>query len=153
MARNRVGRPCSICMDDRLAAINMEIVQRTHGFRVISSRYGVSYAALQRHAATHLRETIRTSKELRAMLDAQALTARLLELDEAVTRILRRAEHSGDDRLALLAIREGRADVESFARIGVVAEVERRLHLLEQGGTSEVDSEDEEEAAYDAAAL
>jgi hypothetical protein len=77
------------------------------------------------------------------MLDAQALAARLLELDEAVNRVLRRGESAGDDRLVLLAVKEGRADVESFAKIGVVSDLEKRLAALENGDKAEEEAHEQ----------
>lgn len=67
------------------------------------------------------------------MLDSQALQAKLLALDEAVLRVLQRAEASGDDRLMLLAVREGRGDVETLAKLGPLGAIEARLAALEQG--------------------
>ncbi len=69
------------------------------------------------------------------MSDTEALVAKLEELDTAVRRVLRRGESAGDDRLVLLAVREGRANVDVLARIGVVGELERRGQVLaeEQG--------------------
>lgn len=65
------------------------------------------------------------------MMDSEALVAKLLELDAAVRRVLARGEASGDDRLVLMAVREGRGDVETLARLGALNDIEERIAALE----------------------
>jgi hypothetical protein len=71
------------------------------------------------------------SKELGAMLSAEALTAKLLERDAAVERVLERGEVAGDDRLVLMAVRESRGNIEAYSRIGIHSDLEKRLEALE----------------------
>lgn len=66
------------------------------------------------------------------MMDSDALAAKLLELDAAVRRVLARGEQRGDDRLVLMAVREGRGDVETLARLGTLSDLEERVAALEQ---------------------
>jgi hypothetical protein len=74
-----MARLCSICTHRSVDAINAAIIEHEHGYRAIARQYHVSRASLQRHALSHLRETIQYSKELTQMLSAKSLLARLSE--------------------------------------------------------------------------
>lgn len=65
------------------------------------------------------------------MMDVEALTAKMLELDAAVRRVLARGEQAGNDRLVLLAVKEGRGDVETLAKLGPLSNLEQRIAELE----------------------
>jgi hypothetical protein len=74
------------------------------------------------------------------MLSADNLLAKLGELDEATREILAEARETGNARTALAAIRESRANIESFAHIGPLSDLEERLRTLEEGGNHDADN-------------
>jgi hypothetical protein len=88
-------------------------------------------AAVRSHAQNHLHRTIAQSEELRDMLSAENLLAKLGELDKETREILDEALRQGKLLTALSAIRESRNNIEAFSRIGPMADVEARLRALE----------------------
>lgn len=130
-------RLCSVCAHPARTQIDEDLLAHQVSYRVIAHRYGVHWDALQRHEHTHLGQSFRQSQEAQALMQTERLISRLMDLEAAVDRVLERSEQLGDDRLALLAVKEGRANVDVLARIGVMADLERRVTLLEQPTASD----------------
>lgn len=126
-----MSRHCLVCSSDSRAAIDAALIDPHCSFRAIASQFGVTTMSLQRHRNHHLVEAVRQNQELYAMLTATNLLARLSSLDETTMELLAEARQAGDLRTALAAIRESRGNVESYARIGILGEVEERLARLE----------------------
>ncbi len=127
-----MARLCSICSNRMVDSINLEIVEHAHGFRAIARQYGVTRAALQRHANAHLRDMIHQSKELTAMLRSRTLLARLDELDRHTDALLARALAGDDLRGALAAIREARELVLAYAKVSPIQRTETFAWELER---------------------
>ena len=83
------------------------------------------------------------------MLDAEALAAKLEALDAYVARVLTRGEASGDDRLVLMGVREGRSNVESLYHIASLSEVENRLQALEHPHQDHQDTKEQDDGPDD----
>ena len=136
-------RLCSVCAHPARAQIDEDLLAHEASYRVLAHRYGVHWDALQRHEHAHLGQSFRQSQEAQTLMHAERLITRLMGLEAAVDRVLARSEQVGDDRLALLAIKEGRANVDVLARIGVMADLERRVALLEAPAASDRDEADD----------
>jgi hypothetical protein len=126
-----VARLCTICTHARRDTIDAALLVHSEGYRNIAEQYGVDYVSLWRHAHTHLAEQIRESKALSEMLSADNLLAKLGELDRETREMLTEARTAGKINVALSAVRESRGNIEAFARIGPMSEVEQRLRALE----------------------
>jgi transposase-like protein len=125
-------RNCTVCAHPQVGEINAALFNPRLSLRRIAKRYGVHDSSLFRHNANCVAGLVRQHKELRAMLSSEELAARLLERDAAVERVLKRGELAGDDRLVLMAVREGRGNIEVYSRIGPLADIEERLTALEE---------------------
>ncbi len=143
-----MGRYCIACFHPERAAIDAALVEHTAGYARLAARYGPSYGGIRRHERDHLAHAFRDAQELHAMVNTETLVAKLEDLEGAVRRVLQRGESGGDDRLVLLAVKEGRANVETLARLGALSEVEARLVALEQARTSYDDAEGDGSHAY-----
>lgn len=60
------------------------------------------------------------------MLDAQSLAARMAELEGHVDDVLASSKRAQDDRTRLMAVGEGRRNVESLLRLAVLAHAEQQ---------------------------
>ena len=137
-----MSRLCTICTHPRRLEIDLALVMHSGGYRNIGKRFGVGYQAVYQHDHNHLANSLYLSQGLTAMLSADNLLAKLSDLDQRTLKLLDTAETSGDIRTALSAIRESRGNIEAFARLGPMSELEQRLNTLEQslsGATTPVD--------------
>ena len=130
-------RLCSVCAHPARTQIDEDLLAHQASYRVIAHRYALHWDALQRHEHAHLGQSFRQSQEAQALMQTERLISRLMDLEAAVDRVLARSEQLGDDRLALLAVKEARANVDVLVRIGVMADLERRVALLEQPAASD----------------
>jgi len=144
-----VGRLCTICSHPERQAIDAALLVHEAGYRNIARRFSVDYTVLFRHAQTHLREQIRESKALSEQLRADNLLAKLAALDERTLQALDTAEQQGDLRMVFTGVVVSRGNIEAFARLGPMSEVEQRLRALEmakaqqEGGSDGVEQEAE----------
>jgi hypothetical protein len=127
-----MGRLRSICSHPQRKAVDLALMQHVVGYRLLAARFGLAYSSLRRHEANHLRLSWELSKGLGAMLSANNLLEKLAELDTETREMLIEARTAGDIRTALVAVRESRSNIESFAHIGPLSDVEQRLAALEQ---------------------
>ncbi len=67
------------------------------------------------------------------MLSADNLLENLSALDRETLDLLARAKQQGDIRAALGAVRESRGNIEAYAKIGPLGDIEQRLKALEEG--------------------
>ncbi len=138
-----MARTCIACQHPQRAEIDAALLAHRESYLAIAGHFGLAKSSLQRHEAHHLGETLRSSREARTLMDAASLVAEMNRLHRHAWHVLRRAEDSGDDRLALAAIREARGDVETLAKLGPLGDIERRLLALEQGGKDGHDNADD----------
>lgn len=118
---------CKCCAHPERDELDALLLTPEGSFRNVAQRFGVSLTSVFRHAHTHLPLTIAASRELSAMVSAEHLIARLIELDERADDVYDVARAVGDLRACVLAIREAHSIVESYSRLGALSELEQRL--------------------------
>ena len=111
------GRKCSACLHPRLAELNREIV-RGSALNAVSRRFGLSQSAVHRHAKNHLSDETRKEllidfkRERAAAIDKEVnqdrvdISSGLQRIIREIECILNRSKESGDDQLALSALRD-----------------------------------------------
>ncbi len=115
-----MGRVCSLCRRSDRTEIDDALLAGAAPLWRIAAAYDTSESALRRHEKRCLRERLEAAK----MLDAEALARRMAQLDNHVDAVLEAAGR--DRRLALLAVAEGRRNVDTLMRLLVVHAAERR---------------------------
>jgi len=98
---------CSICSREDREQVDLAIVSREPQ-RAIASRFGVSRAAVQRHALRHVSPAIASLQAERVEQGATSLLNRVEALILRTERLLSAAEQSGAVTTALSAVREQR---------------------------------------------
>ncbi len=117
-----MGRLCSVCIHRRRREIDAALIEHAVSYRSIALGFGLTEFAVKRHERAHLRERLEEAK----MLDAQALAARMAELDGYVDRVLTRGEAAADDRVVLLGVAEARRNADSLMRLIVLRSAEQQ---------------------------
>lgn len=133
MARTSGGRLCTICTHPQMDAINAALVAHHLSYRRIAAQYGLEEVSLRRHMTNHLHDIIQQSRELRMLASTESLIAELNALHAHVQGVLERGERTANDDLILRAVREGRLNVESLAKLGPLGDLEARVAALEAG--------------------
>lgn len=124
---------CTVCKHPKLAVIERALVLRGQPIRVIAESYGLSPYAVERHYHNHVsgeqrRRVYADARTEQAMLatasadqivkaDRMDVMGSLAKLSRRCESILDRAETSGEDGLALSAIRELRHQITLAAKI------------------------------------
>ena len=141
-----MAMPCSVCLSPHAQEINDALLTPHQSYSAIAVRFGVGRQALFRHRHTHLARELREAREMHHMLTIEALTARVQELEDDVDWARDLAKAGQDVRAVLLAVQQGRGNVELLAKLLVDANVERRLTALEAGTVVDaVDADDQSE--------
>lgn len=121
---SKPGKPCSICANLRVGAINTALVAGQQLVEVARD-FSVSVDALYRHRLKHLQPLLETDEPagLRVMLDGSTdLMGAVAGLQTKLMTILRRAERAKDLRTSLACIREGLKALEMIGRMtGAIA--------------------------------
>src|SRR3954469_15587099 len=95
-------RTCTVCSHDEQWQIDIDLVRR-EPYRKITERFGLSQAALSRHAQEHLPAKLLASQDAEDVADAD-LIKRELENEKAdISRLKAKAEDAEDYRTALQA--------------------------------------------------
>lgn len=110
-------RFCTACQSERRQELDLALLAHSASYRRIAAQFGLSEASLRRHEQTHLRQAMEQSKEWRMLANSESLIAEMNRLHEYVDGVLQRGVTNNDDRLILMAVREGRANVDSVAKI------------------------------------
>ena len=138
------GRPCVCCQHCGTPRHRQALLLHTLPLRHIAARWGISPRSLQRHEKIHLRSSLAKSKEARMALSVDTLLDRLSHLNEATLEMLAEARLAGELRTALIAIRESRGNVETFANIAEKTDVAKQLAEIQErtgGGRERLDSQ------------
>jgi hypothetical protein len=126
--RGRTGRRCSVCSNSRARELDREVV-RGAALNAVSRKYGLSASAVHRHAKTHLTEELRKEllielkHERVAALDEEInqdrvdISSGLQRIIREIEGILNRSKQTGDDQLALTALRDMRGTLLDLARL------------------------------------
>ncbi len=126
-----MSRYCTVCSHQERQTIDVLLLRHAASYRRIATRFGLREASVRRHQERHLQLSLALSKELSAMLSAENLLTKLAELDDATRAMLAEAQEAGDLRVALQAVHESRATIETFSRLGVLSDLEKRLAAVE----------------------
>ncbi len=124
-------RLCTVCSHPQRPAIDLALVRHHTSYRNIARQFQVTDDALLRHQHTHLGLSWQQMKEWSQMLSTDNLLLKLSELDDECRAMLTEARTAGDLRVALQAVHESRATIETFSRLGVLSDLEKRLAAVE----------------------
>jgi len=102
-----MGRSCTICSHSDRLEINAALMAG-EPYRNVAKRYEASEQAMYRHKVEHVATAVAKATKAREVAQADDLLAQLKGLRNKAVAILLKAEHAGDLRTALLAIREAR---------------------------------------------
>lgn len=109
-------RTCTVCRHPEQARIDLELVAGTPQ-RVLAVRYGPSRAAVQRHKTEHLPLALVKATDAAQLAEADTLLDQVEDTRRRARAYEAFAAAAGDVRLALVALREGRATLELLARV------------------------------------
>lgn len=98
-------RTCSTCTHPKRSEIEAALVAG-EPLRNIAKRYGTSAAAVLRHRNACVSRAIVTARGAAEAIGAEAVLARLREVEGDARRITSRAEKEGDLRAALVGLRQ-----------------------------------------------
>jgi hypothetical protein len=124
---------CTVCTHPQRHEIDAALVRREVGYRAVAGRYGLVPVSVWRHMQTHLRDTIRQSKEAQMLASSESLMAELNRLHEYANWALDTAKDAGDTRTVLAGVDVARRNVERLERLGPLGDAVRRLAALEEG--------------------
>lgn len=133
----RTGRPCTVCTHGERTAIDKALVRGT-AFRRIAKDYGLSEAAVRRHANNHVPKLLEDAAGAAAeeeRITAAGWLAGLVKLYEQTSAILER-NNKKDDAIALRAVSELRQIAAVGLRGVETAELEERIDALEEALTT-----------------
>ncbi len=108
-------RVCTICTHESALEIDRALLDG-EPYRHIATRYGTSTGALQRHRE-HLPNQLVKAREAEEVTQADTLLEQVRALQTRALSILDRADHSGDLKTALSAIREVRSNLELLGKL------------------------------------
>ena len=123
-------RTCTICTHPEREAIDRALSPRVDSYRHIASQFDVSTAAVRRHEAEHLPESLAMAQEAREVAHGDDLLAQVVDLQQRTLAILTQAEKKGDGRLALSAIAEARRNLELLGKLAGELQQEGTVNLI-----------------------
>ncbi len=109
-------RLCLVCSHPQRAEIDRCLVEGV-SFRIVSKRYSVSVASIQRHNKDHVPTHVAKAQAAREVADADDLLAQIKGLRNKAISLLKKAEEAGDYRTALAGIKEARNCIETLLEI------------------------------------
>ncbi|MGI8405700.1 MAG: hypothetical protein ACR2OE_13225 [Thermomicrobiales bacterium] len=113
-------RLCLVCSHPERAEIDRCLVDSV-SFRIVSKRFNVSVASIQRHNKDHVPTHVAKARDAREVADADDLLVQIQDLRKKSLALLARAEQAGDFRTALAGVKEARSCIE------VLLEIEGKL--------------------------
>jgi len=117
---------CTVCGHEQRHEIDRELLAHRVAMSVIGRKYGLSDDALTNHLHRHIAARLHADKEAADLLDTQSLVAEIRDLHAHTRGQMEAAEESGDGRLVLLAVREGRANVDQLSKLSILKDFEVR---------------------------
>jgi hypothetical protein len=109
-------RVCTVCDHADLVVIDAALVAG-RSFRAIACQYSLGREALRRHKADHLTATLAKAKEAQEAAKGDDLLGELRKLQKMTLVILNRTGAAGNNKGALMAIREARANLELLGKL------------------------------------
>lgn len=122
-------RVCSVCQHPERAEIDTALVSQP--LRTIADHFHVSKSALIRHKS-HIAGALQAAHEGQDLASAESILAALGDLRGRALAILKTAEGEGALRLALAALKECRAQLQTTAELLTAQDLESRLSALEK---------------------
>ncbi len=110
-------RPCSICKHPQRADIDQAIAKRQTSNTEIASLFGVTEAAIRRHASNHIPPALAKASQAAEVAQADTLLREVKALRSKAYSLLLQAEQAGDLRTALQGVREARGCLELLAKL------------------------------------
>ncbi len=128
-----MARTCTVCVHAERGAIDRALVAGDPNRR-IAAHHEVTEQALRRHKAEHIPAELATARQAEDVAAAEDLLAQVRELHGHALDILAATKDGADKdyRVALGAIREARACVETFVKVRESEQLEARIAALEQ---------------------
>ena len=108
-------RKCSVCSHPEVDAINEALVSGV-SYRRIATQFGLSEPSVRRHNKSHLPAALVKASEASQVANADDLLMQIKTLQAKTLDILKRNEGK-DDRIALSAIKEARANLELIGKL------------------------------------
>ncbi len=109
-------RTCTVCLHDEAHAINVALVHR-EPYRSIAKQYGVSAAALQRHAQGHLPKLLVEAKRAVDAHEALDTLKQLKGINSASWEVLQDARRSKEPEIVLRAVDRVQKQIELQAKL------------------------------------
>ncbi len=98
-----MSRVCTICHHPERSAIDAAIVAGTAN-RPIASQFGVGYKAVERHATSHIPQTIQQSQEAKEEARGLDVVKQLKEVNAITLAILKESRDDKKNGMALFAV-------------------------------------------------
>jgi len=125
-------RICTVCRCPDLATLDSLLVSGHTPLRDLAGTYSVSASALQRHKLKHIAATLSQARQSENVARSDSLLTHVRELQGRSAAILEKAEHSGDLRTALAALRELRGILELLGRLATKAGAMIEVVIVEE---------------------
>lgn len=109
-------RVCTVCSHPDRAAIDQALVAGEPNRR-IAARAAVSETSIRRHKASCIASSLVKATEAKKVVNANALFAKVRDLEAEARRIGRKAEKEGDLRCAIASVKQILDIVELLARL------------------------------------
>jgi len=115
LRRKTMSRTCTICTHQQHEDIDNQLING-ESYRDIAGRFSLSRSALSRHKE-HLPSALTKAKKAAEISQADDLLAQVRDLQTRALNILDAAEGSGNLKIALIAIREARGNLELLGKL------------------------------------
>lgn len=125
-------RTCTVCRCPDLATLDALLVSGRTPLRHLAATYAVSPSALQRHKLQHIPAALSQAFQFESIATSDSLLTHVRELQGRSAAILEKAEHSGDLRTALAALRELRGILELLGRLANRAGAMMEVAIVEE---------------------
>jgi hypothetical protein len=109
-------RTCTVCAHPERADIDKALLAG-EPYRNIAAQKNLSPSALVRHKAEHLPAQLAQAKQAAEVAQADDLFGEMRRLQKITLALLGRAVNDGDNRTALMAVREARGNLEMLGRL------------------------------------
>lgn len=110
-----MARKCSVCSHPEVDAINEALISGV-SYRRIATQYGLTEASVRRHKSAHLPAALVKASEASQVASADDLLSQIKALQAKALAILDR-NLGKDDKIALSAIKEARANLELIGKL------------------------------------
>src|SRR5260370_36331000 len=103
-----MARLCTVCSHTQRHEIDAALLEHATGYAKIAGRYGLVLSSVQRHAQNPLWAFLSQTKAARLLMDADSLVAEMNLLHTHTRGAIQSAAANHDERVAVLAVAEGR---------------------------------------------